>query len=264
MGEVKKFPVFTENQLMGISEIISEMLSHSEITKLLIGMNLSINDVQGLNKSKRIFNALAERQNEKQTGNTTLVLISNVFDPVKYNGQENKFSEYREKLNYVLAFYGMKLNENGRWDYVKSANNINEAKERASRLKESVLQRNLHPFLLEYCKEELVQSNYFHAVLEATKSIASKIRQKTNLTSDGAKLIDEAFGGENPILKINDFKKESEKSEQRGFINLSKGLFGTFRNPTAHAAKVEWDLKEEDALDLFTLASYILRRLDRI
>ena len=42
----------------------------------------------------------------------------------------------------------------------------------------------------------------------------------------------------------------------------SKGLFGTFRNPTAHAPKIEWNLEEQDALDLFTLASYVLRRID--
>jgi uncharacterized protein (TIGR02391 family) len=109
---------------------------------------------------------------------------------------------------------------------------------------------------------ELLQDNYFHAVLEATKSVASKVRSMTGLNSDGAQLIDDAFGGPDPILKINAFKTDTEKSEQRGFTNLAKGLFGTFRNPTAHAPKIEWNLQEQDALDLFTLASYVLRRID--
>ncbi|GAI25988.1 unnamed protein product, partial [marine sediment metagenome] len=85
----------------------------------------------------------------------------------------------------------------------------------------------------------MLQDNYFHAVLEATKSVASKVRLMTGLNSDGAQLIDDAFGGSNPILKINAFETDTEKSEQRGFTNLAKGLFGTFRNPTAHAPKIE-------------------------
>jgi uncharacterized protein (TIGR02391 family) len=42
-----------------------------------------------------------------------------------------------------------------------------------------------------------------------------------------------------------------------------KGLFGTFRNPTAHSLKATWPLSEQDALDLFSLCSYVHRRLDR-
>jgi len=45
-------------------------------------------------------------------------------------------------------------------------------------------------------------------------------------------------------------------------VNLLKGMFGTFRNVAAHAPKISWPIKEEDALDLLTLASYLHRRLD--
>jgi uncharacterized protein (TIGR02391 family) len=63
-------------------------------------------------------------------------------------------------------------------------------------------------------------------------------------------------------MRINQFRSDSERSEQRGFANLLKGLFGTFRNPTAHTLRTEWPLSEEDALDLFSLASYAHRRID--
>ena len=45
-------------------------------------------------------------------------------------------------------------------------------------------------------------------------------------------------------------------------MNLAIGLFGTFRNPVAHAPKIEWPISEEDALDIFCLTSYIHRRID--
>jgi uncharacterized protein (TIGR02391 family) len=79
---------------------------------------------------------------------------------------------------------------------------------------------------------------------------------------DGAPFVDEVLGGDPPRFKINPHLLESHKSEQQGFVNLLKGLFGTFRNPTAHSPKIEWDMPEADALDLFSLCSYIHRRLD--
>ena len=81
--------------------------------------------------------------------------------------------------------------------------------------------------------------------------------------SDGVPLIDEALGGPNPLLHVDDYVTETDRGEHRGFVNLAKGLFGTFRNPTAHAPKLEWPLSEEDALDLFSLASYVHRRIDK-
>jgi uncharacterized protein (TIGR02391 family) len=116
--------------------------------------------------------------------------------------------------------------------------------------------------VVHYCRAEFLQNNCFHAVLEASKSVAEKLRRKSGLTRDGADLVDAALGGQNPFLRINAFVTETEKNEQRGFANLAKGLFGTFRNPTAHAAKIEWPLAEQDALDLFALASYVHRRVD--
>lgn len=46
-------------------------------------------------------------------------------------------------------------------------------------------------------------------------------------------------------------------------MNLLKGLFGTFRSPTAHAPKITWAIAERDALDLLTLVSLLHRRLDQ-
>jgi hypothetical protein len=39
-------------------------------------------------------------------------------------------------------------------------------------------------------------------------------------------------------------------------------MFGTFRNVTAHAPKIHWNITEQDALDLLTLCSLLHRRLD--
>ena len=79
---------------------------------------------------------------------------------------------------------------------------------------------------------------------------------------DGSDLVDAALGGSAPLLAINSLQTETERSEQRGFTNLIKGVFGTFRNVTAHTPRVCWAVKELDALDLLSTLSYIHRRLD--
>lgn len=110
-----------------------------------------------------------------------------------------------------------------------------------------------------YCRYTL---NYFHAVLEAAKSIFDKLRRLTGLTDDGASLVDKALSGASPLLAINNLATDSERSEQSGFANLIKGTYGMFRNPTAHEARVKWQMSKEDAEDLLSLASLIHRRLD--
>jgi uncharacterized protein (TIGR02391 family) len=119
--------------------------------------------------------------------------------------------------------------------------------------------------VLCFCRAELVQRDYFHAVLEASKSVADKIRTLSGLASDGAELVQSAFGQGpvGPILAINPLSTDTERSEQRGFVNLLVGLFGTFRNPTAHEARIYWPVDEQDALDILSLVSLVHRKLDR-
>jgi uncharacterized protein (TIGR02391 family) len=126
-------------------------------------------------------------------------------------------------------------------------------------------QRGVHTDVLEFCRAELLQEDYFHAVLETTKSLSAKFREKSGLTTDAAELAMSAFGlgkADIPYLAFNSLQIETHKSEQRGLMNLFVGMFGTFRNVTAHGEKLTWDVTEQDALDLLTLVSMLHRRLD--
>jgi len=129
-------------------------------------------------------------------------------------------------------------------------------------MKAALDNRNVHSEVFKYCRAELIEENYFHAVLEGTKGVAERIRVLSGLTSDGADLVNEAFGIKNPILALNPLLTESEKSEQKGFTSLLIGLFGTFRNPLAHAPRIIWPMTEQDSLDILTLISLVHRRLD--
>ena len=264
MGKDIRRKPFRSGDLEALCKALADTytgLAGSEIAHTLAQIGVVDTDPT-MTKWKRLYNALVNDQNRRLSGNKVLSFISTALQPTRYINNRALYESMLRSVNTVLAFYGLEFRDDGKFHSIKPVSTLTEAEKRTQKLKTSVFDRNLHKDLLRFCRAELLQDNYFHAVLEATKSIASKVRSMTGLSSDGAQLIDDTFGGSNPVLKINAFKTDTEKSEQRGFTNLAKGLFGTFRNPTAHAPKIEWNLEEQDALDLFTLASYVLRRID--
>jgi len=168
----------------------------------------------------------------------------------------------RKNLNVALAFAGLAVKESGELVSVDEAQTLTEARRRASELRGDLELRNVHADVLRFCQEELLAENYFHAILEAAKSVADKLRERSGLLDDGATLVDRALSGSPPLLAINEWSTESDKSEQRGFCNLVKGLFGMFRNTTAHAPRISWAINKEDAEEVFTLLSLVHKRID--
>jgi uncharacterized protein (TIGR02391 family) len=259
-----KAPKIDEEKLQAICDILgdtSEGLTGSEISKLLCICNIP-DLLPGSTKKYRLFEALNEKQKQDNCGNNIFAFIIKAMDPARYTNSPDLFRERRDKLNTVLVFLGYKLGEDGKIHGVPKATTLSEAQERVNRFKKLLIERNVHSDVLKFCRAELLIENYFHAVFEATKSVAEKIREKTGFTMDGAELVDRAFNIHSPVLAINTLQTETEQTEQKGFSNLIKGLFGMFRNVTAHTPKIKLQIKEQDALDLLSLVSYIHRRLD--
>lgn len=196
-------------------------------------------------------------------GNNVIKFITLTMAPERYVQNKELFKTRQEGLNRVLALGALELQEDGKLHRVKKAETLSDAVLRANRFKSQLEQRNTHVDILKFAKSEIIKDNYFHAVLESMKSITAKIREKTGYYADGAPLVDAVFSVKNPVLKINDLKTQSQIGEQKGFANLLKGLYGTFRNPTAHEPKVDWDMTEQDALDILTTISLVHRKLDK-
>lgn len=226
-----------------------------------------VEDVDPTNtKWKRLFNAFASYQNKQQESNRIQIFIQKTLNPVRYAHEHEKFEDYRTEINTRLLFLGIELLETGKFRRVTEAKTIPETQKRADSLKRKLNDRKVHPDVLLFCRAELLQDNYFHSVFEAIKSVAEKIREKADLTEDGAGLVDKAFalGQQNtPLLAFNTLRTESEQSEHKGFANLLKGTFGMFRNTTAHVPKIKWAIDEETALDCLALASLLHKTLDK-
>lgn len=256
--------VFTQSQLQAIADALgdtSEGLTGSEIGHLLATNKMS-DPSSEMTKRHRLYNSFAHSQNARQDRLGILAFIRKSMRPELYARSPERYEPMRANLNRALAFAGLAVKASGELDEVEQARTLTEAQRRAAELRTDLEIRKVHPDVLRFCREELLVDNYFHAVLEATKSVADKLRNRSGLTDDGAALVDRALGGDSPIVAINALSTESEKSEQRGFANLVKGTFGMFRNTTAHAPKINWALNREDAEEVLTLLSMIHKRLD--
>lgn len=258
------FESFDEPTLRAICNALGETdtgLTGSEIGQLLSASNIEDVDPT-ITKRLRLYEALSRKQASDNCGNNVANFIRLAIRPVRYIGKNDVFEQRRSTLNQILSFCGLSIGEDGEIYRAQVAKTVSQAQERANRLYRELISRKVHPDVLKFCRAELLQENYFHAVFEATKSIADKIREKSGLLSDGSRLVDDAFGGNTPLLAFNTLRTETERSEQTGLMNLIKGVFGLFRNTTAHVPKIRWTIDEKDALDMLTMSSLLHRRID--
>ena len=181
--------------------------------------------------------------------------------PVRFIGRSAEFEARRQDLNVILAFSGLEYGPDGRFQQQEAVRTLHEAERRLQTLQAKFQGRSMHPDVLKYCRTELLQDNYFHAVFEAAKGLAQRIRDLSGIQMDGAALVDRVFSIETPVLAINSLQTETEKSEHKGFAALLKGCFAAVRNPLAHEPKILWE-GEDDAADYLSLISLLHRKLD--
>ena len=262
----QSLPPLNQPQLEQIARIVGDTddgLTGPEITVLLATLAFP-DDGANQTKWKRLYNSLVVLHNKHGVGNHAIQLVNAVMSPARYISTPDKFQRRQSALNAVLAFAGYYVRDDGKVGRTTPVSTLNEALARANKMGEQLRKRNVHDRVLDFCKAELVQSNYFHAVFEAMKSIKTRINELSGEDGDGAPLVDAAFGmAGGPIIAINKLQNQTDEGEQKGFAHLLKGLFGMIRNPLAHRAKIEWQMPEEDALDILTTISFVHRKLDQ-
>ena len=204
------------------------------------------------------------RLSEERTGARTMWSISfaRFLTPARFVGRCRGVRSARQELNTILAFSGFEDGADGQLRQIAAATTLDEAEKRVRTIRMKFQGRRIHSEGTKDCRTELMQDNYFHAVFEATKGLAQRLRDLTDVQTDGAALIDTVFSIERPILAMNALRSETEKSEHKGFAALLKGCFAAVRNPLAHEPKILWD-GEDDAADYLSLISLLHRKLDQ-
>jgi uncharacterized protein (TIGR02391 family) len=254
---------FSASTVEMVCRALGEAVRGHQIVNLIAALKIREDPEEARNtKWKRLFNAVAAAQNRQRDGRPLLRLVAEVMQPVRFESPE-EFEAHRVAVSERLLLSGYRVREDGKVARVAPAATLPEAQQRADALRAELARREVHPDVLHFCRAELLQRNYFHAVLEASKSVAEKLRNLSGFEGDGAALVDAVCSlSSGPIVAFSALSTDWERSEQTGLATLLKGLFGTFRNPTAHAPKVLWATTRADALDMLTLASMLHRRLD--
>lgn len=257
---MSKVACFTEGQIESLARVLGDSGTGSDITRLLSDRGLDDNSGQST-KWRRLYWVFQNVQKRDGCANKVLEFIQTFMSPTRFVGRSNDFDHHRDKLNATLAFSGLEFGTDGSLRKREVARTLDEAELRLKSIQNKFKGRRLHPEVLKYCTAELMQENYFHAVFEATKGLAQRIRDTVGVEADGAALIDRVFLSKKPILAMNRLETATEQSEHKGFAALLKGCFGAVRNPLAHEPKILWE-GEDDAADYLSLISLLHRKLD--
>ena len=146
--------LFSSQQIEAVARVLADTnggLTGSEIAFIL--RDAVIPDIDSSNtKWKRLYNALASIQNEKQIGNHVLMVVTRAMNPIRYTGNQELFHQRRQTLNAVLSLTGYELREDGRVQRVRVAQSVDEAVQRASRLSAALVSRGVHQDVLQYCR----------------------------------------------------------------------------------------------------------------
>jgi len=257
-------PCFESSHVEAVCKVLGDTtrgLTGTELGHMLREVNAE-DPSPLLSKWIRLYNAFAATQNKHGIGNHVILFINKAMAPARYTNNAELFEWRRDTLNVALAFAGYSIREDGKVIHTTKETTLDGAKERAGRLRKLLEARGIHKEVLKYCRAELLEENYFHAVFEAVKGIAERIRTLSGLESDGAELVNQALSAKAPRIALNSLSTDTERSEQKGIANLLVGVFGAVRNPAAHAPKIMWAMPEQDAVDVLGILSYVHRKLD--
>lgn len=253
-------PSFPEGQVEALAKVLGECGSGTDITRVLRDRNL----VDGSGEStkwRRLYYIFLESQRAHGCANRVVDFIQAFLKPARFVGRSEEFEGRRQELNTILGFSGLEYGKDGQFRQVEAVRTLDEAEARARTIQAKFRGRRIHAEALKYCRAELLQDNYFHAVFEATKGLAQRIREMSATNGDGAALVDQVFSIDRPLLAFNALQSETERSEHKGFAALLKGCFAAVRNPLAHEPKILWQ-GEDDAADYLSLISLLHRKLD--
>jgi uncharacterized protein (TIGR02391 family) len=127
----------------------------------------------------------------------------------------------------------------------------------------SLADYNFHPEIARVSGTLFAKREFSPAVFEACKRVINEVKSitaQTGLTGeDGDSLMNKALNPDRGPIKLNEMSNESEIDEQRGFMNLFKGIVG-IRNLKGHMNVRLTDQRK--AVEYLALCSLLLRRLD--
>lgn len=257
------------NIIEEVAKLLGELVTGSKIT-MLFSVNgwkdhyTETGDKMLSTKWKRIYYTIVNEINKANSIAPFIKIIEDIMEPFIFRDNIESWKESKRDINRIIGFCGLELLDEGKVKSIKPIKTLQEAIDRTNSLLEKLQVYNIHEEIIKYCRPELLNENYFHSILEASKSVLQRIREMTNSSKDGNTLINEAFIVKNPaiVIRENLLKDEQERSQYQGLKSLLNTICYLYRNPTAHSSKLFNPSSEQDAIQAFLLISMAHRQLD--
>lgn len=134
--------------------------------------------------------------------------------------------------------------------------------EEGERIEQEVLgfEHLLHPIILENSYKLFRNGHLREAVLNSVVAVFDYIRELTGVQEDGDRLIGQVFSLEDPYIILSNLRSESGQNDQKGFMQIYKGVFQGVRNPKSHS--LTHDLTELKAAQYLVFSSLLVRRIE--
>lgn len=258
-------PQLEDSHIKAISEIIGDAdnekgLKRNEIIEIFKTCKIDI--INESSKVKTIYSSLITINGSIQLSNYAWRFLGECFKPARGINNYQKYSALLEKTNKVLITLGVKIKDDGKFYPVDKIESLSEAQKRTKSLRNKLYNFSIHENVLKFCSEELLTEDYFHAILEAAKSLSSRVKEKTNLDKDGCRLFQEALSVNSPYMALSELDTESKRNQQRGLTEILCGVTSMVRNVTAHEPRIKWNVNERDAIDILLVISFLHKMLD--
>jgi uncharacterized protein (TIGR02391 family) len=117
----------------------------------------------------------------------------------------------------------------------------------------------LHSEISRAASQLYADGHYSNAVEAAVKALNGLVRLRSSLDIDGTALMEKAFSPNSPVLKFNALANQSDKDEQKGFMQMFAGAVSGLRNPRAHGFLRD---DPERALEFIAFVSLLAKLLD--
>ncbi|HSH48867.1 MAG TPA: TIGR02391 family protein [Halomonas sp.] len=118
----------------------------------------------------------------------------------------------------------------------------------------------LHPVIVEHAYQLYRNGHLREAVLNSVTAIFDFIRARTGSEEDGDRLIGQVMSPADAKLILSELDTDSGLNDQKGFMQIYKGIYQGIRNPKAHS--LTHDLTEEKAAQYLVFASLLARRVE--
>lgn len=120
--------------------------------------------------------------------------------------------------------------------------------------------RNIHPSIDNVSRKLFDDGHYAQATFEAYKLLDNEVQHIAHSSDSGTSLMQKAFSGKPPSIRLTKLSNKSEEDEQDGYRFLFAGSMLAIRNPRGHTVNVADS--PGACLDYLSLASLLLRRLE--